>query len=325
MGQSDPVLATDIGGTYARLALVHSTNGGVKVEHFEQYACAEYPSLAAIIRDYLSSQGNPVIRGAAIGSAGFPQGDTMLHASLPWRVSLADLRAALGLRELTLINDFVANAYGTQFLAPGDVTLIGTISAPRGPGPILVLGPGTGLGAAVLLPGERHPAVIGTEAGHAAFAPTTDLEFEIVKVLRARQPHVSNEDIVSGPGLVNVHSALCTVRATRPLYRAPAEITAAVLDRNEPQAVAALELFCGALGSIAGQLALIFGASGGVRLAGGILPRIKTFLPRSSFLERFHGQSSLRIMLEQVPVTLIEKGQLGVIGAASWFFDTHES
>jgi glucokinase len=289
---------------------VSPADGGVKVEHFRQYACAEYSSLAAIIRDYLSWQGNPVIRGAAIGSAGYPQGDTMLHASLPWRVSLADLRQALGLRELTLINDFVANAYGTRFLAPTDVMLISTISAPRGPGPILVLGPGTGLGAAVLLPGERHPAVIGTEAGHAAFAPTTDLEFELVKALRARQPHVANEDIVSGPGMVNLHSALCTVRGTRPLYRMPAEITAAALDRNEPQALAALEVFCGALGSIAGQLALIFRASGGLRLAGGILPRVKTLLVKSSFLERFHGQSSLRVVLEQVPVTLIENGQL---------------
>ncbi|HEY4645884.1 MAG TPA: glucokinase [Steroidobacteraceae bacterium] len=325
-GKSAPVLATDIGGTYARLGLVYPREPGargVDLGSYRQYACADYPGLGAIVSDFLASLKDQTVCGVAIASAGYPLGDTMLQSNLPWPVSLAELREKFGFRELTLINDFAATAYGTQFLAPGDATLIIEASAPPSPGPTLVMGPGTGLGAAVLLPGERHPTVLNTEAGHAAFAPTTEIEIEILKVLRTRRQHVSNENIVSGPGLVNVHLALCAIRSERPRYHAPAEITAAALDGGESKALEALDLFCGALGSIAGQLALIFGAQGGVYLAGGVLPRMKSFLLKSSFKERFHGASPMRSLLETIPVRLIEHGQLGVIGAASWYFDTH--
>jgi len=324
--KSVPILATDIGGTYARLGLVYPREiggRGVNVGPFRQYVCADYPGLGAIVSDFLSTLNGEAVRGAVIASAGYPLGDTMLQANLPWPVSLAELRGKFGFHELTLINDFAAIAYGTQFLAPGDATLISTASAPPAPGPTLVMGPGTGLGAAVLLPGDRHPTVLGTEAGQVAFAPTTDIEMEILKVLRTRLKHVSNENVVSGPGLVNVHSALCVIHSERPLYRTPAEITAAAIDDREPHAMEALDVFCGVLGSVAGQLTLFFGAHGGMHLAGGVLPRMKSFLLKSSFLERFHGASPMRSLLEKIPVKLIEHGQLGVIGAASWYFDTH--
>lgn len=319
-----PIIATDIGGTYARLGIAYAREQGVRVEHFRQYVCAEYPSLVALISDFISSLAGQKARGLAVACAGYPQGDTVLQSNLPWRVSLSELREQLGIRELMLVNDFAAIAYGTQCLEPGDFTLISNVSASSAPGPALVMGPGTGLGAAVVLSGERRPAVLSTEAGHAAFAPTSDLELEVLKVLRARLKHVSNENIVSGPGLVNIHAALSAIRGEHPTYQTPAEITGAALERKEPRALDALNLFCGALGSIAGQLTLIFGAQGGVYLAGGVLPRMKSFLLGSSFLERFHGGSSLRSLLEQVPVKLVEHEQLGVIGAASRFFDTHE-
>lgn len=326
-GNSAPILATDIGGTYARLGLAHPREigaRGVNVGSFRQYVCADYPGLGSIVGDFLSSLNGQNVRGVAIASAGYPLGDTMLQSNLPWPVSLSELRAKFGFHELTLINDFAAIAYGTQFLAPGDATLLSKASSPPAPGPTLVMGPGTGLGAAVLLPGAHHPMVIGTETGQVAFAPTTDLDIEILKVLRTRQKHVSNENIVSGPGLVNVHSALSVIHSERQLYRTPAEITAAAIDDHEPHAMEALDAFCGALGSVAGQSTLFFGAHGGVQLAGGILPRMKNFLMNSSFLERFHGASPMRSLLEKIPVKLIEHGQLGVIGAASWYFDTHQ-
>lgn len=324
--KSAPVLATDIGGTYARLGLVYPRKPGVRgvdLGPYRQYICADYPGLGVIVSDFLASLKDQTVRGVAIASAGYPLGDTMLQSNLPWPVSLTELRDKFRFRELTLINDFVAIAYGTQFLAPGDTTLVSKASAPRAPAPTLVLGPGTGLGAAVLLPGDRHPTVLGTEAGQAAFAPTTDIELEILKELRASRTHVSNENIVSGPGLVNVHSALCAIRSGRPIYRTPAEITAAALDDGEQYAIETLDVFCGALGSIAAQMALIFGAQGGVHLVGGVLPRMKSFLLKSNFMERFHGTGPMRSLLEAIPVRLIEHGQLGVIGAASWYFDTH--
>ncbi|HZF25145.1 MAG TPA: glucokinase [Steroidobacteraceae bacterium] len=320
----EPILATDIGGTYARLALVEPGERGVRrpsVSRFRQYACADYPSLAGIFADYLSSPDTAAVERATIASAGFPVGDTMLQSNLPWPVSLGELRERFGFRDLTLINDFAAIAYGTQFLAAEDTTLISRATRAGNAGTTLVIGPGTGLGAAVLVPGPKHPLVLSTEAGQVAFAPTTDLEIEILKVLRSRMPHVSNENVVSGPGLVNLHNALSAVNSERALYRTPAEITTAALDDGEPIATQVLELFCGAMGSVAGLLTLLYGAHGGVFLAGGVLPRIKNFLLKSSFMERFVGTSPMRSLLEQIPVKLVEHGQLGVIGAASWYVD----
>jgi glucokinase len=324
---SAPIIATDIGGTYARLGLVHPRTDGarsVEVRQFRQYVCADHPSLGAIVSDFLSSLNGQRVGGIAIASAGYPLGDTMLQSNLPWPVSLAELRSQFDFGEFALINDFAAIAYGTQFLSPRDATVISKATVAPARGPMLVMGPGTGLGAAVLLPGETHPIVINTEAGQVAFAPTTDLEIEILKALRTRMTHVSIENVVSGPGLVNVHAALCAIRSERPLYRTPAEISAAAIDDQEPHATQALDVFCGVLGSVAGQLTLFFGAHGGVHLAGGVLPRMKSFLLNSSFLERFLGTSPMRSLLERVPVKLIEHGQLGVIGAASWYFDNHQ-
>ena len=243
------------------------------------------PSLSAIFSDFLSGADGAAVRCATIASAGFPVGDTMLQSNLPWPVSLKDLRERFGFRDLTLINDFAAIAYGTQFLSPSDTTLLSGAGTKRGAGPTLVMGPGTGLGAAVLVPRDDHPMVLSTEAGQVAFAPTTDLEIEILKVLRSRMPHVSNENIVSGPGLVNLHTALGVVNSERTLYRTPAEITSAALDDAEPMAKQALDVFCGAMGSVAGLLTLLYGAHGGVFLAGGVLPRIK----RLSAQEQLHG------------------------------------
>ena len=115
-------------------------------------------------------------------------------------------------------------------------------------------------------------------------------------------------------------TALGVVNSERTLYRTPAEITSAALDDGEPMAKQALDVFCGAMGSVAGLLTLLYGAHGGVFLAGGV---IKSYLLKSSFLERFVGTSPMRSLLEQIPVHLIEHGQLGVLGAASWFVDTH--
>jgi glucokinase len=304
---------------------VHRAEGSrtVDVQQFRQYVCADHPSLGAIVSNFLSTLNGQHVDGIAIASAGYPLGDTMLQSNLPWAVSLAELRSQFSFSQYALINDFAAIAYGTQFLGARDATLISKASVPPARGPMLVMGPGTGLGAAVLLPGERHPTVINTEAGQVAFAPTTDLEIEILKALRTRMTHVSIENVVSGPGLVNVHTALCAILGERPLYRTPAELSAAALDDQEPHATQALEVFCGVLGSVAGQLTLFFGAHGGVHLAGGVLPRMKGFLLQSSFLERFLGTSPMRSLLERIPVKLIEHGQLGVIGAASWYFDNH--
>jgi glucokinase len=130
--------------------------------------------------------------------------------------------------------------------------------------------------------------------------------------------------VLSGPGLVNLYTALSTLRGTRPTLSVPTAITAAALGGSDAVAREALDVFCGLLGSVVGNLVLLFGARGGVFLAGGILPHIQHYLLQSSFAARFLDKGPMRAMLERVPVNLIEHGQLGVIGAASWYLESQD-
>jgi glucokinase len=263
------------------------------------------------------------VRRGVIASAGYPLGEELINANLPWPVVIGEIRSDLDFLDLSLINDFAAIAHGVRHVQSADMTLLSQIATPVAEGPLVVLGPGTGLGASVLIPQPSGPVVLTTEAGQASFAATSDVEIEVVALLRRQFQHVSNERVLSGPGLVNVYGALCTMRASRVLHGAPEDVTAAALEGRDPIAREALETFCGLMGSIAGDLALYYGAHGGVYLAGGILPRIKQFLLGSSFIERFLRKGRLDTLLERVPVKLIEHGQLGVLGAASWYLDTH--
>jgi len=183
------------------------------------------------------------------------------------------------------------------------------------------MGPGTGLGSAVLLPGQPRAQVLATEAGQVSLAPGNEREIEILRLFRRERAHVSFEDALSGPGLLKLYGALCELRGSPSRLLTPAEVTAAALAGSDGAAVEALEVFCGLLGSFVGDLVLLYGARGGVYLAGGILPQIQPFLLSSSFAERYFNKGVMRAYLQQVPVRLIEHGQLGVIGAAGWFLD----
>ena len=247
--------------------------------------------------------------------------DAIINENLPWPVSIRDIRDGLGIRHLAVINDFEALAYATQFIDAGETRAIIEAGAPAEPGPVLVMGPGTGLGSAVLLPGQPRAQVLATEAGQISLAPGNEREIEILRLLRRERPHVSFEDALSGPGLLKVYGALCELRGSPARLLTPAEVTGAALAAGDAAAVEALDMFCGLLGSFVGDLVLLYGARGGAYLAGGILPQIQPFLLASRFAERYFNKGVMRAYLQQVPVRLIEHGQLGVIGAAGWFLD----
>jgi glucokinase len=327
-GTPEPFIAADVGGTFARVGLVENAdpaNLALSLHQYKTYRCADYPGLGAILRDFLASLGGVPVRRGAIASAGYPLGDELIHTNLPWPVVIPEIRNELGFRDLSLINDFAAIAYAVRHVRDEDMTLLSRAARPASDGPVVVLGPGTGLGAAVLIPGEPAGTVLTTEAGQAAFAATTEREVQIVAVLRRQFEHVSIERVLSGPGLVNVYGAICNLQGAAAMHRAPEDVTAAALEGRDALAREALEVFCGLMGSVAGDLALYYGAHGGVFLAGGILPRIKQFLLDSTFPERFLRKGRLGALLERVPVKLIEHGQLGVLGAASWYLDAQRT
>jgi glucokinase len=318
-------LAADVGGTHARIGLVSPRPDGhrpVTVLEYRRYACAEWPSLTAVLKDFVSQLNVGVrLEHCAVASAGYVLGDAIVNDNLPWPVSIRDIRETLGIASLAVINDFEAVAYATQFMTQADATPVIETSSPQVSGPVLVMGPGTGLGSAVLLPGKPHATVLATEAGQVALAPGNELEIEILRLFGRDRAYVSFEQALSGPGLVNLYNAICTLRGMTPVLRVPADVTRSAVEKSDAAAVEALHVFCGLLGSFVGDLVLLYGARGGVYLAGGILPQIRELLLTSTFAERFFNKGVMRPFLQQVPVRLMEHGQLGVIGAAGLYLD----
>lgn len=314
--RSRPFIAADVGGTHARLGLVRAGEGTLKIEQFRQYACAEYPSLAAILRDFATASG-AVPAHATIAIAGVLDGDSVVSANLPWLVSVEATRREARLEQLAVVNDFEALAWAVPHVdATAATRLCGPVEAEDGP--VLVLGPGTGLGAALWLPGSP-PRVLPSEAGHAALAPGTARELALLGELLKRWPHVDTDRVLSGPGLLNAYTGLCAIDGVAPRVDTPVGVTAAAQEGSDPHAVEALRTFCALLGSFAGDLVVTFGARA-VYLAGGIPARIAPFLRDSDFAARFGNKGVLADMVGRVPVWLVEHGELGVIGAAAWSF-----
>lgn len=317
-------IAADVGGTHTRVGLVRAGGNGeraVAVLAHRKYACADYPSLAAILADFIASNG-AIVERVAIACAGVVLDDTVVNANLLWRISLSELRRELGLRQVLVINDFQAAAHAAQCMDPNDSTLLTPGITEAVPGPVLVVGPGTGLGGAVRVPYRGGTVVLPTEPGHAGFAPVTPLEQQILAQVQRAQGdrlHVPIEHFVSGPGLFNLYTALSAIRGVEATLRAPAAVTEAARN-GDPVAREAVLSFCALLGSVIGDLVVISGAKA-VFIAGGILPQLKDFLPDSAFHARLLSKGAMRPVLERVPVRLIENERLGVIGAASWYLE----
>ncbi len=307
-------IAADVGGTYARLALVEMPPHGVpRILALQRYAGAEYPSLAAIVRDF-RQRACPQVDEAVVAIAGVLASDALVNANLPWPVSVEATRVDAGLARLALVNDFEAVAYAIAYVDRGAlVALNGAAHAPAWPA--LVLGPGTGLGAALRFDDAARP-VLASEVGHSALAPGNALELEVLRLLMQRWPHVDNERVLSGSGLMNLYPCLCQLRGASPRWTTPAGLVQAARRGDDPLAAETLAVFCGWLGSLCGDLAIAFGARA-VYLTGGIAGHIGDFLQRGEFRARFLNKGVLGGVLQQVPVWRVEHGELGILGAAA--------
>src|SRR5262249_20060967 len=143
--------------------------------------------------------------------------------------------------------------------------------------------------------------IIPTEGGHATLPGATSREDAVIAHLRDKFGHVSAERALSGPGLENLYSAIAAIDGLAVSSRTAAEITGQALDRSCPVSVAAVDMFCAMLGTVAGDLALMFRARGGVYIAGGIAPRVVDLLTRSDFHARFTAKGRFQPYLERVP------------------------
>jgi glucokinase len=181
---------------------------------------------------------------------------------------------------------------------------------------VAILGPGTGLGAVGLRKHGHLFIPIAGEAGHGGFAPETQVQLEILTVLRDRFDRVSSERLVSGPGLENIHWALMRIHGEKRAHLKPAEIFDAASDNSEPLAAEAVQMFFEILGQVAGDLALAFGAEDGIFIAGGIVRRYPELICSSRFRTGFERKGRYRSIMERVPTQLIMHKEPGLLGAS---------
>lgn len=316
-----PFVAADIGGTHARVALMrasHDEAHGIDILAYRVFACADFTTLSDLLRAFLNADVHVPVKHCVLACAGQIMGNQVVNDNLAWPIHLAPLRHTLGFDEVAVLNDFEALAYALDgTLADSGRHLCGPDT--RSSGPTLVIGPGTGLGAAAHIPGPAGVVVLTTEAGQMDFAPNSVREREVLAHLAPNGGYVAFEHIVSGPGLLTVYMILCTLGNAAPTLATPEAVTMAAVARSDRQAVEAVEILCASLGSFTGNLAMAFMATGGVYLAGGFLSSIFELLKGSAFQERFlHGRSA-RALLSQVPVWVTEHGRHGVQGAAQWY------
>ena len=327
-----PYIVADIGGTNARFGLVTGMSNHLDVERPTSYfieeqktfASADFDGIEAAYRCYIESLKQKDISGACLAVAGPVAGDDIKLTNLNWQFKISSVKSALGLDNLSIINDFAAYAYAIQYIAKSQLKTINPGEAIEN-SPIAVVGPGTGFGVAALVPQNGRFNVMSTEAGHMSLAANTPLQAAIKEQLTRKYSLVSVERVFSGPGLRHLYHAYAAVEGTQSKEYRTSEISQHALNGTDEMCQRTLSLFCSWLGSVIGDLALSLGARGGVYLGGGILPRIADFLAASDFQQSFRSKDQMSHYLENIPVQLVTEGNSALFGAAAWFKDfTHQ-
>jgi len=324
-------LIADIGGTNIRLAQATAqsmaSNSAIDITDIETYQCKKFASLAEVIAHYIEikSIDNRVIN-ACFAIACPVDKDLISMTNLPWQFSQKALKADLKLNTLSFINDYTAIAMAIPLLSANQKVKIGGGASIEGK-PISVCGPGTGLGVANLIPltdaRSGQWQCISGEGGHIDFAPVNEIEQQVMNYIQGIRKRVSYEQLLSGYGLEQVYQALLFIEQSKKITTvkdklSAKEITTKALNGTCSICEKTLTLFCNALGSFAGNLALIMNSQGGVYIAGGIVPRFIDYLQTSDFRARFETKGRLSAITEQAPTYVITEEQPGLLGAAAF-------
>jgi glucokinase len=318
------VLAGDVGGTNARLAIVDVVGRNARIVNEQKYPSKDYPGLAPIVRRFCQEADSRPDR-ACFGIACPIVGEDCTAPNLPWTINARKLAADIEIPRTTIINDFVAVGYGIELLAPTDLSVLQE-GTPKPQGAIALIGAGTGLGQGFLFWEDDHYEVLPSEGGHGDFASHGKVEAGLLQFLEGKFHRVSWERLLSGPGLVNIYHYLVASAAAPEQPSVQAEMAkedpAAVIARHglaktDPLSDGALDLFSEIYGAQAGNLALTVVATGGVYLAGGIAPKIVDRLKEGGFMTAFRDKGRLSELLSRIPVYVVMNPKVGLLGAAA--------
>ena len=311
-----PRLLADIGATHARFAL--ETAPGV-LRAVRVLRCDDFTGIVPLLHSYLADHAGTRINHGAFALANPISGDLIRMTNRDWQFSTDEVRRELGLSTLLIVNDFTALAMSLPGLSGADLMQVGAGEA-QANAVIGVLGPGTGLGVSAVIPTVDGFVTLGSEGGHVNFAPANEREFSILQFAWNEWPHVSNERLISGPGMEIIYRALAQrngVAVAPGGGRSSPDIIVGALDEHDPLCLETLECFSGMLGGAAANLAVTLGAFGGVFIGGGIVPRMAEWFAQSPFRARFEAKGRFTDYLAQIPTYVIMTPNPAFYGVAT--------
>lgn len=314
------LVAVDVGGTHARFAIAEIADGKVAaLGEAVTLKTADHASFQLAWHEFQRLSGGTLPRAVAMSVAGPVGADIIRFTNNPWIIRPALIPEKLDVDRYIVVNDFAAVAHS---VAQADdahfIHVCGPDEALPDEGGISVVGPGTGLGVALLLRHAHGYHVQPTEGGHIDYAPLDRIEDQMLTRLRQRHRRVSVERVVAGPGIVDIYETLAAIEGLPITQRDDKALWMSGMDGSDPLAAAAVDRFCLSLGSVAGDLALAHGARALV-LAGGLGFRIRDTLVASGFAERFRAKGRFEGLMAAMPVKLITHPQPGLFGAAAAF------
>jgi glucokinase len=316
------ILAGDIGGTKTLLALFERRPLRPVPITTRSFSTTQFHSLGDMVAAFLAAEGviPHRIEAAGFGVAGPVIDGRSQLTNVGWAVVAAEVRERFALQEVELLNDLEAMAWSVPVLTPTELETL-QIGARASFGNAAVIAAGTGLGMAMLVRAGATFLPVASEGGHADFAPRTPRQVQLLNALTEWYGRAQWEDIVSGPGLVNLHrfthqTPCAAVPSTLEASEKPSAISAAALERRCASCMETLDLFTSIYGSAAGNLALTAAATGGVYVGGGIAPKILPALRAGRFMASFGAKAPMQQLLAHIPVHVILSPEAGLLGVA---------
>jgi glucokinase len=310
-----PILIADIGGTNARFAIV--TDSNAEARRFPPIKTADYPTLDAAIQETVLDKTSDWPRSAVLAVAGPTDGDEIDLTNCDWIVRPKNMLEDPGFERVIVLNDYEAQALAVVALDAEHLKPIGggerIDSANR-----VVIGPGTGLGVAGIVHGANTWIPVPGEGGHIDLGPRTDRDYEIFPHVETIGGRVSGEQILCGRGLLNLYRAIAKADDMDAEFTKPEEITAAAIEGTDEMAGETVALFLEYLARVAGDMALVFMARGGIYLTGGITHKLLPMIDDSAFRAAFDDKEPHRDLLSSTPVYVIMHDQAPLEGLAAY-------
>ena len=308
-----PLLVCDTGGTNVRFALAGEP--GASLSEPVHLRTEDYPGLAEAIEAAAPKLGSRPRSAIACG-AGPVVGRTLKLTNAPWVMDGPDAARRTGLAQGLLLNDFEAQALSLPAVPEPWVRRVGPLGF-GGEGPQVILGPGTGLGVAALVEADGRFAAVSSEACHIDFGPVSPEEFALWPHLERAHGRVTSESVISGVGLARVHRARMMAQGLADPRLDPPAVTAAAQAEPDGEAATSLRLYWRIVARFAGDMAVTFVATGGVTLAGGVLPRVTDFLDEAAFRQAFEAKAPVDGLAKRIPTRLVTREETVLLGMAA--------